>query len=255
MAKQQVMKALILSAAAAFSGMVVTAQAAQSIVGSPHDLSAKWGNANTGWGSANFKHGGLVFDDLNQICVYCHTPHNANTANGGQLLWNRPLSTATYTLYQSPTFNATMAQPDAQSSSSLCLSCHDGTIAVDNVLRRPVTPTGNAGQGLGKMADGAGNCGTCHQANPPGTIEQPLNRVRHGFLGTDLSNDHPVNMTYDNTADTGLKSPIAVTDAGLKLFSGKVQCASCHDPHVYLEKAFLRKSNAGSALCTTCHSK
>lgn len=252
MMKQHVIKALAMSAAAAFSAMAVTAQAAPSIVGSPHDLSATWGNANTGWGSANLKHGGLVFDDLNQICVYCHTPHNANVTNGAPL-WNRPVSTATYTLYQSPTFNATMSAPDAQSSSSLCLSCHDGTIAVDNVLRRPVTSAPIPGQGMGKMAQGG--CETCHQANPAGTPEQPLNRVRHGFLGTDLSNDHPVNMAYDNVADTGLKSPASVASAGLKLFNGKVQCASCHDPHVYLEKAFLRKSNAQSALCTTCHSK
>lgn len=252
MAKKQVAKALILGIVAAFS---VTTATAQSIKGSPHDLSAKWGNANTGWGTADFKHGGVVFDDLNQICVYCHTPHNANTANGGQLLWNRPLSTASYTLYQSPTFNATMTQPDSQSSSSLCLSCHDGTIAVDNVLRRPVTSTGPNGQNLDKMADGAGNCGNCHTAPQAGQADSALNRVRHGFLGTDLSNDHPVNMPYDNTLDTGLKTPAAVASGGLKLFNGKVQCASCHDPHVYLEKAFLRVSNSGSALCMTCHAK
>lgn len=254
MAKKQVAKALILGIVAAFS---VTTATAQSIKGSPHDLSATWGNANTGWGTQNFKHGGFAYDDLNQICVYCHTPHNANTANGGQLLWNRPLSTATYTLYQSPTFNATMTQPDAQSSSSLCLSCHDGTIAVDNVLRRPVTSVGNSGQMHAKMADGAGNCGNCHTPGlvKPDGSEAPISRVVRGWLGTDLSNDHPVNMTYDNTLDTGLKPPATVASGGLKLFNGKVQCASCHDPHVYLEKAFLRKSNAGSALCTTCHAK
>jgi len=80
-------------------------------------------------------------------------------------------------------------------------------------------------------------------------------------LGTDLTNDHPVNFTYDAalvTADggSGLKAP--GTLAGVKLFSNKVQCASCHDPHTSADpsgKALLRVSQTGSALCFACHSK
>lgn len=247
MARQQLMRALIMSTTAAVSVMGVSAEAAMTIAGSPHDLSTPtWGQ------TLQQPHTGNFFDNFNQICVYCHTPHNANTANGGQLLWNRPLSTASYTLYQSPTFNSTMTAPDSISSSSLCLSCHDGTIAVDNVIRRPTTGNTVAASQHMKMTSGAGTCGSCHNENGPTTVAADK---RHGFLGTDLSNDHPINMTYDPSVDPGLRAASAVTAAGLKLYSNKVQCASCHDPHVPREKAFLRISNAQSGLCTTCHTK
>ena len=39
------------------------------------------------------------------------------------------------------------------------------------------------------------------------------------------------------------------------LFGGKVQCASCHDPHNNVNEPFLTKTNDGSQLCFTCHLK
>jgi predicted CXXCH cytochrome family protein len=84
-------------------------------------------------------------------------------------------------------------------------------------------------------------------------------------LGTDLSNDHPISFSFDTalaTADGGLKDP-ATASSGLGgtvnddlLLGGKMECASCHDVHnsSNLSK-LLVKSNAGSALCLTCHSK
>lgn len=251
MAKKQVMKAVVLGAVAAFSVTAAIAQTSEKIKGSPHDLTNPDSAGTT-------KHAGVFYDNFNQICVYCHTPHNANTDNNGELLWNRPMSAATYKVYTSPTFNATMAPPTKTSSSALCLSCHDGTIAVDSVLRRPIAGgpiTGSGDHARMDTSGGTDSCGSCH--NPGGFGSGGVTkRVAKGFLGTDLSNDHPVNMTYDaSSADTGLKPATTVATAGLKLYDGKVQCASCHDPHVYKEKAFLRVSNAGSALCMTCHAK
>jgi len=75
-------------------------------------------------------------------------------------------------------------------------------------------------------------------------------------LGTDLTNDHPVNFTYNDTLatnDGSLKAPASLT--GVKLYSNKVQCASCHDPHTSTQGAFLRVSMTGSALCFACHTK
>ncbi len=83
-------------------------------------------------------------------------------------------------------------------------------------------------------------------------------------VGTDLSDDHPVSFLFDAalaSADGGLFDP-TTQSSGLggtidddMLFSNKVQCASCHDPHDDANWPFLVKSNAASALCQTCHTK
>jgi len=183
------------------------------ISGTKHDFSAAAWNATT------------------EICIVCHTPHNADNTVAEAPLWNHETTaTATFTLYNTGTFNGsgTIGQPDG--SSKLCLSCHDGTVALENF----------------------GNTTT-------GTNFIPAN----ANFGTDLSNDHPISFTYDaalvaadgelfaTTTASGLGSDIA-TDM---LFAGKVQCASCHDVHGTGIPNLLLKSNAGSALCLTCHNK
>jgi predicted CXXCH cytochrome family protein len=187
---------------------------AQTIVGSKHDFSTQLWNTSVG----------------QQICIVCHTPHNASTTVTNAPLWNHATTAATFTLYSSATLNATISQPDA--SSKLCLSCHDGTIALENF---GTTTTGTH------------------------FITSTYN------LGSSLSNDHPISFTYDAalaTADGGLKNPTTAA-SGLggtinqnMLFGGKMQCASCHDVHNSAGQAkLLIKSNAASALCLTCHSK
>ena len=123
-----------------------------------------------------------------------------------------------------------MTQPDA--SSKLCLSCHDGTIALENY--------GGRTNGTNYVT-GSSN------------------------LGTALNNDHPISFTYNTalaTADGGLHNP-STKNSGLGgtinsdlLYGGKMQCASCHDPHNKGNfTSMLRLSNANSALCLTCHNK
>lgn len=179
-----------------------------TISGTSHDLSAMTNSAG-------------------QICVTCHTPHNAQAA---QLvpLWNHAATAATFTLYSSSTLKAVPGQPSNQSKA--CLSCHDGTVALDSFGGK--TP---AGGGLMTGED---------------------------KLGTDLSDDHPVSFTYDAalaTANGGLVTPASAASVDsakvVPLFGGKLECASCHNPHDNTNTHFLRKANAGSALCLTCHNK
>ena len=167
-----------------------------------------------------------------EICIACHTPHDGDMSIPGAPLWNHEVSTATFTLYTGGgTMDATMGQPSAQSM--LCLSCHDGTVALDS---------------YGGVAGGTYLIGT-----------------DDGYVGTDLSDDHPISFTYDDalaTADGALFYPSTdlsglggTIDADL-LFGGRVQCASCHDVHGSTGFAsLLRIENAGSALCLTCHNK
>lgn len=175
-----------------------------------------------------------------EICVFCHTPHHSENIPGAPL-WNRKLSGATYTPYISSSLDTIgVDQPDG--SSKLCLSCHDGTLAIGavNVLNGAFTdqdPTTEDIALLGvdidkTMAPGRGSL--------------------TGFtrdIGTMLTNDHPISFTYDTNlsiADGELQDPalstvIATRDSSnnplipLELDSlgnAKLQCISCHDPHI-----------------------
>ncbi len=200
------MKRRIQILALALTGVAALAlpTASAAITGSPHDLSGQ------GWGT-------------DQICIFCHTPHNAQTTQTVPL-WNHATTAATFTLYSSSTLNAVPGQPTG--ASKACLSCHDGTVAIDSYGSRTGANTMSGSE----------------------------------LLGTDLSNDHPVSFAYDAalaTADGGLVSPGSASQvvAGIPLFATKLECASCHDVHNNSAGKFLRVANTGSALCLKCHNK
>jgi predicted CXXCH cytochrome family protein len=156
------------------------------------------------------------------LCVFCHTPHNANPQ---QALWNRNVSGVTYQLYSSSTLRADLNQPTG--SSRLCLSCHDGLLAMGS-LRTP--PQGDALK-LGVMSG----------AN---------------VLGTDLSTSHPISFVYDGALAAkhpGLVDPGSLPTS-VRLDSKKqMQCTACHDPHENRRSNFLRMDTANGAMCLTCH--
>jgi predicted CXXCH cytochrome family protein len=174
---------------------------------------------------------GSGWNTTGEICVVCHTPHDADTTVASAPLWNHEVTTAAFTLYSSDTLDATLGQPDGVSK--LCLSCHDGSVALDSF---------------------AGASG--------GT---PMATSAAGYVGLDLTDDHPISFVYDDslaTSDGGLHPP-TTTASGLigtidedMLFGNKLQCGSCHDPHGVPGVAkFLVMDNAGSDLCLTCHDK
>ena len=181
------------------------------ITGTAHDFSGQ------GWGTT-------------EICQPCHTPHNADASIADAPLWNHETTTTVFTLYTSSTLDAAdLIQPDA--SSKLCLSCHDGTVALENF--------------------GGTTTGTSF--------------ISTGDLGTTLTDDHPISFTYNTalaTADGGLFDPATVTTAlggtisNDLLIGGKLQCASCHDVHnEYNNTSLLKIDNDASVLCLTCHDK
>ena len=181
-----------------------------------------------------------------RICVFCHTPHGANPAVP---LWNRDTSYQSgivYQVYSSPTLDATPGQPTG--ATKLCLSCHDGTIAIGQLLRRTVSMTDS---GTGSLTAGG-----------------QLSPTAAGYIGTDLSGSHPVSFqvtsalitTNNSKGDTPLNPLTAMkTDPdGVRLDSNnELQCTSCHDPHDDSNRAssgvpFWRKPTY-SAVCTVCH--
>ena len=175
-----------------------------------------------------------------QICVVCHAPHSNQNASG-DLLWNRTTQTAgAYTAYTSGTLSVGAGTGIPGATSLLCLGCHDGTIAVDNY--------GGISTGS-NFIDGAGGAF--------GSVEA---------FDTNLSNDHPIGITYDDSATTGdteLNDP-ATASFGTGTFvddylqAGKVECATCHDVHatdVVASTPLLIVTNSNSAICTACHNK
>lgn len=157
-----------------------------------------------------------------RICVFCHTPHNATPLSP---LWNKDLQPQVYNVYASPTLRAgPLAQPSGPSK--LCLTCHDGTIAMGAV----VSPAGGI-----TMAGG--------DTLAAGSLSN---------FGLDLSGHHPVSFPYHAAlpnAELASSPPPDLVYGG----ADEVHCITCHDPHNDMYGDFLLKDNRYSALCTTCH--
>lgn len=181
------------------------------IVGSSHDFSGQ------GWSGG-------------EICIACHTPHNSDTSVIDAPLWNHQSTISSFNTYSSPTTDVLPVQP--RGPSKLCLSCHDGTIAIDSF---------------------GGTSGTSHIS---GTKD----------LGIDLSDDHPVSVEWrhqevETSGEFCLNCHFGAPREVVFFRPGGsgpiwVECATCHDVHNKTgHPKLLRKSLAGSELCLTCHEK
>lgn len=217
----------------------------------------------------------LTGGGVSEICVFCHTPHGANTGVKAPL-WNKLASTATYVTYDSTTIDGDILA--VGSVSIACLACHDGSQSTDVVINGP----------------GPGN------ANPSGVAlrggDRFLDPDQSFTLGTDLSDDHPIGIQYGGFGatpiDPDFRTAASVPGLQAATIDGRqrwwvdtaggvngarektdmilytrdntvnggageepfVECASCHDPHVE-NPLFLRISNTNSALCLACHVK
>lgn len=196
----------------------------------------------------------------NEVCVFCHTPHRAGSAAP---LWNRTMSSAEYKLYSSVTLlspTSPAIRPDR--SSKVCLSCHDGTVALGQVV--------NIGGGPSTIS--------MQQSSAPITTLPPS---ASSYLGTDLSGHHPIsiemnaelvsdkqNQCNDGKVTFRLCMPrqgqpvrLMPTDNAYRSSGGSrmgVQCTSCHDPHndpAPPNSVFLKVGDANNTdqLCMTCH--
>ena len=163
------------------------------------------------------------------LCLFCHTVKRSR--RGIPALWNRKEQGTRYIPYRSSTLSSDVGQPNG--SSRLCLSCHDGTIALGaTVYRSAEIPF-------------AGGLRTI----PPS---------RSSWLGSDLSDDHPVSFVYDSSqtaANPEIAHPSSLPDE-IKLDKNqRLQCTTCHDVHDDTYGKFLVTDNQFSRLCLFCHRK
>ena len=162
-------------------------------------------------------------------CLFCHAPHSG-VQNSNPALWSQTLSVQTYTPYSSTTLHNLQQQPALGASSSLCLSCHDGTVAVG-------------------------------QTQPYGQITMTGTMNKGDVFGTNLQGSHPFSLKLPLVDAPDLLASLAAThttgDPAVKLDANNVECVSCHSPHVQaidkLSQNFLVRDNSSGQLCTSCH--
>lgn len=214
----------------------------------PNSVYAQFGNkvADTPHNMREATVDGMPLTDYGEICVYCHTPHN-NNQDIEAPLWNRGTPAGPYNMYDSPTLDMDIASSPTGVSMA-CLSCHDNTIALDQIVNIPSSQFGASSSGTTIEA-----CATqCHIGdNPVGGIN-----FEGSVIDTDLRNDHPISVTYDPSKDPKFHAASNGKVGTLPLYGAQknlVQCASCHNPHDNSNRPFLRISNENSALCLTCH--
>ncbi len=242
------------------------------ITNTPHNLSLNWGG--DGLDNRTVK---AVSET--QLCVFCHTPHAAQLVQGAPL-WNRNLSQETYAMYDSSSMEA--SKPSHPSNSSkLCLSCHDGTLAIGAV------------NVLGGKYDNDPLTAEIEMVGTDGLAMSAGSGTQTGYtrnLGVDLSNDHPISIQYDDDlaiADGELYRPTESALVGVRQIGekpliplvidhedgvAKLECVSCHDPHIRDDSGedikFLRlnrfQNNAppgdvfdvdNDLICLACHKK
>lgn len=229
----------------------------------------------------------------NQICIYCHTPHHAQST---QLLWNHsPSATAAWTWGNDLDGNAltkttagTTLPTTLRSASKRCLACHDGTVALGDVS--------NAGDGASGIIAGL--------ANVAGETDASGRLINAGFLvgtGGNAGGNHPVSIPYaGQTAYNGMDSAVPASQVGPAVQGGYfdvvtaactsptgvctsapasdgrdgtainlipavaggttnvgVECTSCHEPHNRTGFAFFTRVDVANAsgLCRSCHNK
>ncbi|MGO8732205.1 MAG: cytochrome c3 family protein [Terriglobia bacterium] len=214
-----------------FLGLAGPALAQTDVIGS-HDLSPK--------GTSPIK------GTLSGACLYCHAPHSSLNDTAGVAptpLWDQKLSSVkSYSVYTSTTMvNTANPSPPLGTDSTLCLSCHDGTVGA--------TP----GTSPGHLV-------------PYGNVPMTGHMNLVDLFGTNLSRMHPISFNLPLKANNNdLVSSLTATPpstadktGAVQLINGNVECTSCHNPHVQNidpnNPNFLVIDNSSSALCLACHS-
>ena len=175
--------------------------------------------------------GASVYSQGSLGCTFCHAPHSG--LGGISPLWNQTYSKASYTPYMSSTYvEQGSTQPTLGVNSSLCLSCHDGTVAVGQSAVYGQIPT------IGSM----------------NSIDS---------FGTNLSGSHPFSLILPMKDASNLVASLVSQGktrdptGAVKLINGNIECNSCHNPHVQgidtIAQDFLVRDSSSSQMCLVCH--
>ncbi|MCW8917951.1 MAG: cytochrome c3 family protein [Gammaproteobacteria bacterium] len=169
--------------------------ASAAIVNSKHDLSSASTTTVNKVSAA----------DTDETCVFCHTPHAAASATVP--LWNKAIPATAYTSYSSTTMDGAVDMTG--STSVACLSCHDGTQAMDNI----VNASGSGGLTAGGGANGLGYTWTVNSTvDADGILDAGV--VTN--LTANLGDDHPIAIPYGGGGLTAAAGADATTDTDFR---------------------------------------
>ena len=236
------------------------------INGTVHDLGTVHNGMNY---TANPIDMGSSATPLNRICIFCHAPHNTYRLSPANLgapggsgpvapdafdylpLWNHELTgNFVYNMYWNGP-GAPLTGPKASqaimnggmemgSVSLLCMSCHDGSVAV--------YAYGNTSQPVTSRSTGNKFIGAGYTIG----------------LDNNMQNHHPIGFDYDAVyaVDTEIRNPdtaMFTTTSSVRdhLYNSQLECASCHSVHNTgnTGESLLWRSDVNSELCLTCHAK
>ena len=174
--------------------------------------------------------GSSVYSQGSLGCTFCHAPHSG--LGGITPLWNQKLSQSSYVPYSSSTYTEQGTQPTLGITSSLCLSCHDGTV------------------GVGQSA-----------AYGPLPVVGSMNAI--DSFGTTLTGSHPFSLVLplkdapNLVASLASQGKTADPTGAVKLIKGNIECTSCHDPHIQaidkIAQNFLVRDSSSGQMCLACH--
>lgn len=210
-------------------------------------------------------------DAGDRLCIFCHAPHHtyrlasAGAVGTGPLapadytylpLWNHTVTTQAFVPYNNGPDQPTDGKKRLQAadffdrigaSSLLCLSCHDGTVAVNEY--------GHAPQDTKSRSTGTS------------AIASQYNIGKDGYL----ANHHPIGFDYQSVAvadeeifdanvgvfDHTLDGKPGVEPISAFLWGGKMECSTCHAVHNKGNSGekLLYVSDKNSNLCFSCHNK
>jgi hypothetical protein len=246
------MKKLTLLLALGATVVLMPSASKATIVGSVHDFTPTGGfGAAATNGLARFKWGGSPGTDAasfyNNPCQVCHIPHKAQTYSISHApLWNHALSKSTYITYDANNSATYKGGTITLGSSIACLSCHDGSVAINQTA-------GYSGANATNSLNGA-------------AVFTPSFAIETVGGASDLRNMHPIGVSYSDcvaNGDTELQ-PIGsgLLPKMLKGVKSTVECASCHDIHETIGNAgktpydhALIVPLENGQLCLTCHNK
>ena len=223
--------------------VLMTSVSKATIVGSKHDFNA---NTNLWIGTGVTMASGLNTPyKTNSVCSECHQIHHTPDPTKGPL-WihaSSAYATSGYKTYEqagSDTYNAYgLPTPSLGASTLACLSCHDGTVGINETT--------------GLALDGTTIVTATNALK--GGIQVKLTGKLITVNGNDLTHTHPIGINYENAQSlypTELKATATGVWPKTRLKgSGKSQleCATCHDIHS------VAVIPSGSQRCLACHNK
>ncbi len=214
-------------------------------------------------------------DYLDRLCIFCHAPHHtyrlstATTGTGTVApadytylpLWNHKVTQEQFLTYNNgpmePQDGAKRSQAidngiKMGATSLLCLSCHDGTVAV-NVY-------GNTPQDSRSISNGSTFISSEYNIGAQGNLanHHPIGFNYEAVASVDKEIYDSNVAVFDHTPDPNVAnadSPVEPVSNFLP--GGNMECSTCHAVHNKgnTGEKLLYVSDQNSNLCLSCHNK